>query len=74
MSKQKCIVHGCPNHKDEGIFQGVLCMPCYIMLTSGVACSGQTFIHQIIKKVEAANMMAISINKKTGAFLQDSFE
>lgn len=32
---QKCIVKGCQNHRDQGVFVGDLCKPCYTMLSQG---------------------------------------
>ena len=31
----KCIVHGCKNHRHEGRFVGDLCAPCHTMLAYG---------------------------------------
>lgn len=31
----KCIVKGCENHTHEGVFVGLLCGPCWNMLTTG---------------------------------------
>lgn len=42
---RKCLVKGCKNHEDAGIFKGELCMPCYEMLTTGkIHPAGNTFI------------------------------
>lgn len=32
---QKCIVKGCGNHRNQGLFVGTLCNPCYVILTEG---------------------------------------
>jgi hypothetical protein len=43
--EDKCLVHGCTNHKHEGTFIGDLCAPCYALLTSGVLRQhGDTFL------------------------------
>lgn len=42
--KEKCIVHGCENRKDEGDFVGYLCAPCYNMLKSGVVRPTASFL------------------------------
>lgn len=59
---KKCIVHGCTNHEGEGVMQGVLCMPCYIMLTGGAVTSpGMTFIHDMLRlnKAQAEDLQKI---------------
>lgn len=28
----KCVIKGCENHKDQGLFVGDLCNPCYVYL------------------------------------------
>ena len=43
----KCIVKGCPNHEGERGFVGMLCTPCYQMLTTGQVGHGETFIHKL---------------------------
>lgn len=49
----KCIVHGCLNHKHQGIFTGDLCMPCHNMLTSGEVKYGETFIHGLRDRIDS---------------------
>jgi hypothetical protein len=51
----KCLVYGCENHKDEGLFVGDLCYPCHKMLTTGVVeQQGSTFIHDMRDEIEKA--------------------
>ena len=44
-NRKKCIVKGCPNHSDEGRFEGEMCMPCYNMITTGEYSRGNTVFH-----------------------------
>lgn len=48
----KCIVFGCQNRPDAGVFVGVLCRPCHAMLTTGVIVHGETFIHKLRDSLE----------------------
>jgi hypothetical protein len=50
----KCLVYRCANHKDEGAFEGDLCVPCYRMLTTGVVEHGETFIHDMQARLDSA--------------------
>ena len=45
VNRKKCIVKGCTNHSDEGLFQGDMCMPCYRMITTGEYSCGNTIFH-----------------------------
>ncbi len=61
----KCIVHGCQNHKHQGSFEGGLCAPCYRMLTTGNPKFGTSFVHHMeariladAKVIEAAKELA----------------
>ena len=53
-SRKKCIVKGCTNHSDEGLFHGEMCMPCYKMITEGVFSCGNTIFHDLEHKREQA--------------------
>ena len=44
---EKCIVKGCKNHPDAGKFVGVLCFPCWKMVTTGNISRGQTAFHDL---------------------------
>lgn len=59
MKSSKCIVYGCENKTDEGaFFRGIICMPCYQMLSTGKVDFGDTFIHKLnYKKLRAAKML-----------------
>ncbi len=52
--RTKCIVKGCINHTDEGGFIGVLCGPCYQMITTGEVKWGETFVHDLLFKNKRA--------------------
>lgn len=43
----KCLVKGCVNQDHEGGFNGLLCSPCYTMITTGDVAYGHTFIHDL---------------------------
>ena len=45
----KCIVNGCTNHSDEGLFRlESMCAPCYSMLASGIpSMPSHNFIHKL---------------------------
>lgn len=45
--QRKCLVFGCQNYTDQGLFIGPLCTPCYRMLTTGKIGAGATFIHKM---------------------------
>jgi hypothetical protein len=47
----ECLVKGCVNKDHQGKFEGLLCMPCYQMLTTGELNYGNTFIHKLVKKL-----------------------
>jgi hypothetical protein len=40
----KCLVHGCTNHRGEGYFEGDLCAPCYKRLSDGIMSDGMMHI------------------------------
>ncbi len=64
---EKCIVHGCQNHKGEGGFVGDMCGPCHCMLTTGTVGHGQTFIHKMRDAmVHAAHHLTEQIKETTG--------
>lgn len=44
---EKCIVKGCKNHPEAGKFVGVLCFPCWEMVTTGNISRGQTAFHDL---------------------------
>lgn len=43
----KCIVYGCRNHKNEGMFVGEMCSPCYSMITTGKITHSDSFLNRI---------------------------
>lgn len=45
----KCIVKGCSNRKDEGTFEGGICTPCFIALTTGVIGPTTSFLGEMEK-------------------------
>lgn len=48
---RKCLVHGCANYSDAGVFIGDLCAPCHEMLTTGeVHHANPTFIGNLWRK------------------------
>ena len=50
---KKCLIKGCENHSDAGMFMGDLCMPCYEMLVTGhIHPSNCTFIGELNKEKE----------------------
>jgi len=59
---EKCLVAGCPNTRDQGVFEGDLCMPCHIMITQGkIVSPGVTFIHDMADRLkELADQLAAS--------------
>jgi hypothetical protein len=50
--EDKCIVFGCRNHKHEGQFEGDICKPCYIMITTGQSNYGTNFIVKLFNDKE----------------------
>ena len=48
---RKCIVKGCTNTSDKGMFVGELCQPCHTMITTGTVRSGTTFIHEVRERL-----------------------
>ena len=40
---QKCVVLNCTNHKSEGKFQGDLCIPCYVFVSTGKGVYSQAY-------------------------------
>lgn len=54
----KCLVKGCVNHDHEGAFIGLLCSPCYIMITTGMIGYGHTFIHDMRDELFLAAILA----------------
>lgn len=67
---KKCIVKGCENHKEQGIFIGDVCAPCYDMLTTGKVKYGNTFIHQLQKNIEYSNILRNIDSIKTEYLVQ----
>lgn len=49
-----CLVKGCPNRSDQGIFEGDLCLPCHRVVTTGVANHGDDFISEALRGRDAA--------------------
>ena len=41
--KIKCIVKGCENHKNEGVFEDGMCLPCYLFITTGEGIYSQAY-------------------------------
>lgn len=60
--KMKCLVKGCVNHDHEGGFNGLLCSPCYTMITTGDVAYGHTFIHDLRDELLLAAVMAERAN------------
>ena len=58
MKNDKCIVHGCANRKNEGVFVGDVCGPCHEYITTGQVGPTESFLgeinkaRRIIKKLE----------------------
>jgi hypothetical protein len=42
-AEQKCVVLNCTNHKSEGKFQGDLCAPCYVFVSTGKGVYSQAY-------------------------------
>ena len=40
---QKCAVHGCTNHKHEGLFVGLLCSPCHTFISTSTGEYSQAY-------------------------------
>ena len=49
----KYIVHGCSNHKDQGIFVGDLCLPCWTCIITGVIGPTESFLGEMKKEKSA---------------------
>jgi hypothetical protein len=49
----KCIVKDCENHKEQGGFVGVLCMPCHKFLTIGEGKYSQLYRNTVAAEREA---------------------
>jgi hypothetical protein len=47
LTDNKCIVHGCSNHTNQGRFVGDVCSPCYTMITTGKIMPTDSFLNQI---------------------------
>jgi hypothetical protein len=43
----QCLVKGCPNHDATDKVGEYLCPQCFILLTSGLIGTGNTFIHDL---------------------------
>ena len=53
MSDEKCLVKGCPNRRNEGMFKGNLCLPCHYMLSEGRTGPSEAWFVTRIAKLEA---------------------
>lgn len=49
---KQCLVHGCTNHSNQGLFYGELCSPCYHMLKNGKIGYTDSFLGDIRKATE----------------------
>jgi hypothetical protein len=62
---KRCIVKGCTNQSDQGMFIGEICIPCYKMITTGDASKPSTnFIHQIYLKKEQWKDKACNVSRR----------
>lgn len=66
----KCIVKDCENHKDQGVFVGVLCMPCYNFLTTGEGIHSQLYRNTVKAEREACAKLVEAWGDPMGASLQ----
>jgi hypothetical protein len=41
----KCIIYGCNNKEQDGVFYDGICAPCYIYLTTGVVGPTNSFLN-----------------------------
>ena len=49
----KCIAHGCSNRKDQGIFVGDLCLPCWTCIVTGKIGPTESFLGEMKKEKSA---------------------
>jgi len=42
-ASHKCIVKGCENHANQGVFVGDLCLPCHTFITTGEGVYSQAY-------------------------------
>lgn len=79
----KCIVHGCENRTDEGMFvtvgcestkeapfAGMLCGPCHVMLTRGELSPSTSFLWRLSEAVRDHLLRCKSCGGK-GSYLDD---
>lgn len=53
-ARSKCLVAGCANQRDKGVFVGDVCGSCYSMLVMGQCGRGETFIHTLYAERDMA--------------------
>jgi len=63
MKDNKCIVHGCSNRADQGMFVGEMCSPCHTMITTGKMMPTDSFLKQITS-LESENEKLKNILRK----------
>jgi hypothetical protein len=54
---KKCIIHGCDNHTDHGVFVGYLCSPCYQYLKTGEGIFSQAYRNE--KQIENLKILCM---------------
>lgn len=56
LSKEKCIVQGCENHRGEGTFVGDLCGPCHSFVARGEP-QGRVWDNALAKMTQLARQL-----------------
>jgi hypothetical protein len=62
----KCIVKDCENHKEQGGFVGVLCMPCHKFLTIGEGKYSQLYRNTVAAEREKVSKWMMQNGYATG--------
>lgn len=53
MKPKRCLVDGCPNRSDQGLFRGGLCAPCDSYLRQGEIGPTESFLGTLARKAQA---------------------
>ena len=70
MKGSKCVVHDCTNHKDEGVFVGDFCAPCWRMITTGRIGPSDNFIAKLNNRFRGLLIVARSHSQTMIEFLK----
>lgn len=62
----KCLVKGCNNRKNQGVFIGDLCKPCYNYLTTGNVGKTESFLNKMSIMRESLRIISVADWKTSG--------